>query len=105
MQPNYFSGFRNLANELGKQSGDHNAVPADVTREAIENGAHPAALDVGGFSLLDLACFCGDRNLAEIVLNTGAPVAVLGPTKPSALMWAHWGGVEGTVMLLTSQNA
>jgi len=96
-QPKYYGAF----DACGPTATDR----ATMVKAALEKGASEAALDVNFFSLLDLASFAGDKELAEVLLAKKAPVASRGPPKPSALMWAHWRNNQDVVVLLCSNGA
>lgn len=76
-----------------------------AVRGSLAAGGEADALDPRGFTLLDLACFCGEAELVQTLLEARAPMAALGPTRPSALMWAHWQSNADIAALLIAAGA
>jgi len=102
LAPKHYQAFTRVSTLDG--DSDESAWSAAVGT-ALNEGASAAAVNVRGFTLLDLVCFSGKKDLIPILMDAKAPVVGQGPNKPSSLMWAHWSGAEDAVVKLCAGGA
>jgi len=98
VKPMLFHAWEVAASDLSDQERSEKVAAAF---QSSNGNVDPAAVDLRGFALLDLAACSGNKALAEAVLATG----VRSSGRLSALMWAHWCKQEDLVVLLTSRGA
>eukprot|EP00747_Dinoflagellata_sp_TGD_P088028 gnl/TRDRNA2_/TRDRNA2_163852_c3_seq1.p1 gnl/TRDRNA2_/TRDRNA2_163852_c3~~gnl/TRDRNA2_/TRDRNA2_163852_c3_seq1.p1 ORF type:complete len:524 (+),score=95.22 gnl/TRDRNA2_/TRDRNA2_163852_c3_seq1:48-1574(+) len=106
VRPGHYEAFSRLLRLACAAPAEVAGLRAASVKAALGNGAGIEALDVRGFTLLDMACYCcGSKDVVEVLLSAGASVAARGLSHPSALMWAHWMAHEDAVVLLTASGA